>query len=160
MKGNGFLSSMFLRRFLHMNDDAVKKMVNRAVVAAITHDETRLWLLNDESQHPFFQISRSEPDHAHVRQAQTHHGHASEIGEVGYFNEIANVLSHASRIVLMGHGTGKANAATRFEQHVSPHWTPLLAKIVATGIINIPALSDSGIIQEARRRWKATVEMS
>lgn len=143
-----------------MSEDAMKQVANRAVVAAITHDETRLWLLNDESQHPFVRISRSEPEHIHVRQAQVHHGHASEIGETGYFNEIASYLSHASSVILMGHGTGKANAATRFEQHVSQHFKPLLSKIVVTGIINIPALGDADIIHEARRQWKAAVEMS
>ena len=143
-----------------MSEDAMKQVANRAVVAAITHDETRLWLLNDESQHPMMRISRNEPENIHVRQAQAHHGHASEIGEINYFNELASVLSHASSVVLMGHGTGKANAAARFEQHVTQHSKPLLAKIAATGIINIPALGDAEIIHEARRQWKAAVEMS
>lgn len=138
----------------------IQQLANRAVVAAITHDETRLWLLNDESQHPLARIHRSEPEHVHVRQAQAHHGHASEIGETNYFNEIASVLADASTLVLMGHGTGKANAATRFEQHISHHFKPLLSKIAVTGIINIPALDDVEIIHEARRQWKAAVEMS
>ena len=143
-----------------MSEETIQQLTNRAVVAAMTHNETRLWLLNDESQHPMMRVSRSEPEHIHVRQAQAHHGHASEIGESNYFNEIASVLSHASSLVLMGHGTGKANAATRFEQHVTQHSKPLLSKIAVTGIINIPALGDAEIIHEARRQWKAAVEMS
>lgn len=143
-----------------MSEEAIQQLANKAVVAAMTHDETRLWLLNDESKGPIMRIVRNEPEHIHVRQAQAHHGHASEIGEINYFNEIADVLAHASSVVLMGHGTGKANAATRFEQHVTQHSKPLLSKIAVTGIINIPALGDAEIIHEARRQWKAAVEMS
>lgn len=62
--------------------------------------------------------------------------------------------------MLMGHGSGKANAATRFEHHVASHFKALSLKIAVTGTINIPALGESEIIREARRQWKATVEMS
>ena len=145
--------------FHHMSEKVIQKLANRAVVAAITHDETRVWLLNDESQHPLLRIVRTEPEHIHVRQAQAHHGHASEIGEVNYFNDIANALAETSTLVLMGHGTGKANAATRFEQHLSHYSKALLSKIAVTGIVNIPALGDAEIIQEARRQWRAAVEL-
>jgi hypothetical protein len=143
-----------------MNDFDVELIRNRAVIAAITHDETRVWLLNDDSQHPVLQLTRREPAHVHVRQAQAHHGHASEIGEVDYFHEIAEILENASTVVLLGHGTGKANAADRFEQHVREHHKLVAMKIAVSSNVNIPAMGDADIVSRARREWKASVELS
>lgn len=143
-----------------MNDVDVDQIRNRAVIVAITHDETRVWLLNDESQHPVCRITRDEHDHVHVRQAQAHHGHASEIGEVDYFHEVADILENVSTIVLLGHGTGKANAADRFEQHVKEHHKLVAMKIAVSSNVNIPAMGDADIVSRARRDWKASVELS
>jgi hypothetical protein len=143
-----------------MKDFDVELIRNRAVIAAITHDETRVWLLNDDSQHPVLRFSREEPSHVHVRQAQAHHGHASEIGEVDYFHDIADILEYASTIVLLGHGTGKANAADRFEQHVREHHKLVALKIAVSSNVNIPAMGDADIVTRARRDWKASVELS
>jgi hypothetical protein len=143
-----------------MKDFDVELIRNRAVIAAITHDETRVWLLNDDSLHPVLRFSREEPSHVHVRQAQAHHGHASEIGEVDYFHDIADILEYASTIVLLGHGTGKANAADRFEQHVREHHKLVALKIAVSSNVNIPAMGDADIVTRARRDWKASVELS
>jgi hypothetical protein len=43
-------------------------------------------------------ITRDEHDHVPVRQAQAHHGHASEIGEVDYFHEVAEILENVSTV--------------------------------------------------------------
>ena len=143
-----------------MNDFDVEQIRNRAVIAAITHDETRVWLLNDDSQHPVIHLNRKEPDHVHVRQAQAHHGHASEIGEVDYFHAIADILENVSTVVLLGHGTGKANAADRFEQHMKEHHKLVAMKIAVISNVNIPAMGDADIVTRARREWKASLELS
>jgi stalled ribosome rescue protein Dom34 len=143
-----------------MNDVDVDQIRNRAVIVAITHDETRVWLLNDESQHPVCRITRVEYDHIHVRQGQAHHGHASEIGELEYFHQVAEILENVSTVILLGHGTGKANAADRFEQHVKEHHKLVAMKIAVSSNVNIPAMGDADIVSRARRDWKASVELS
>lgn len=140
-----------------MNNEINQQISARAVVAVITHDETRVWLLNDESDQAIIHIKRGNAEHVHVRQAQFQHGHASEVGEVPYFNEIAEILDASSCVVLMGHGKGKANAAHRFETHLLRHSPSIAQKIAVTGTINLPALGDSQIIHEARRQWKASL---
>ena len=157
---NRLLSSAIVRKFPFMKNLDFEKLKDRSVVAAITHDEARIWLLNDDSQSPVLRIERTEPEHMHVRQAQAHHGHASEIGEVDFFDDIADSLSSVSAVVLLGHGAGKANAAERFEHHAKEHHKSLSLKIAVTGHINIPAMGDAELITEARRRWKTTVEFS
>ncbi len=142
-----------------MNNLELEKLKDRAVVIAITHDEARIWLLNDESSQPIHVIVREEQEHIHVRQAQAHHGHASEIGEPNFFDDIADVLTHTSDIVLLGHGTGKANAAERFERHIGDHHKSILERIAVEWNVNIPALTEGELIAEARRRWKASADL-
>jgi hypothetical protein len=108
----------------------------------------------------FFRIKREQHLSVHVRQAQAHRGHASEVGEMDYFHEIAEILELASTVVLLGHGTGKANAADRFEHHVREHHKLVALKIAVSSNINIPAMGDADIASRARRDWKASVELS
>ncbi len=136
-----------------MNQEVLNRLMNRALVAAVTHDNARIWLLNDGDDEPVCTVKRPQPDIHHVRSAQSHHGHASEISEVPYFNELAAVMSVASNVVLVGHGVGKANAVNRFLEHLEVHREALRNRIAATGQANIAALSGAEIVREARRKW-------
>lgn len=141
---------------VRMNQETLTRLSNRSLVAAVTHDHTRIWLLNDGDEEPVCTVRRPEPDIRHVRSAQAHHGHASEISEVPYFNELAAVMSVASNVVLVGHGVGKANAVNRFLDHLEAHRESLLDRVAATGQANIAALSGPQIVREARRKWART----
>lgn len=136
-----------------MNQEVLNQITNRAIVAAVTHDHTRIWLLNEDDEEPVCIVERPQPDIHHVRSAQSHHNHASEISEVPYFNELSAVMSVASNVVLVGHGVGKANAVNRFLDHLEAHREGLRGRIAATGQANIAALSGAEIVREARRKW-------
>ena len=127
---------------------------NRSVVVAVTHDNARLWLLNEEAIKPSVVIERKELENIHVRGAQANHGHASENGEVGYFAEIAEEIRDASSILLLGHGTGKSNAAERFAHYLRDHEKKTALKVASVETLNLPALSEGEIVNEAHRRWK------
>jgi hypothetical protein len=131
-----------------------QELHNRSIVVAITHDNARLWLLNEDTVRPNIVVERREPENVHVRSAQANHGHASEIGEVGYFAEIVNEIRDASSILLLGHGTGKANAAERFVHYLRNHEKLISMKVASIETLNLPALSDGEIVNEAHRRWK------
>jgi hypothetical protein len=136
-----------------MDQEILRKIADRSLVAALTRDHTRIWLLNEDAVDPVCVVERHDRASKHVRAAQEHHGHASEIAEVPYFNELASVLSVASNVVLVGHGTGKANAVNRFINHLDVHKEALRNRIAATGVADVTALSGAQIIQEARRKW-------
>jgi hypothetical protein len=136
-----------------MNQEVLNRLANRSLVAAVTHDNTRVWLLNDGNEDPVCVLTRPRPDIHHVRSAQSNHGHASEISEVPYFNELASVLSVASNVVLVGHGVGKANTVNRFIDHLERHRESLLERVAATGQANIAALTGPQIVREARKKW-------
>lgn len=137
-----------------MEQTLLRQIADRSLVAAITHDNTRIWLLNEDQEDPVVVVTRQEPDIRHVRQGQERHGHASEAAEVPYFAELASVLAVGSNVVLVGHGTGKANAMNRFVEYLALHHAQLHQRIAATGNANIAAMSGSQIIQDARVKWR------
>jgi hypothetical protein len=128
---------------------------NRSIAVAVTHDHAHVWLMNEDSATPISVIHRVEGDHVHVRGAQAHHGHAAENGETDYFADVAREIERASSILLLGHGTGKANAAGRFSQYLRDHHKTLAIKVMASETVNLPALSNGEIVHEAHRLWRA-----
>lgn len=73
--------------------------------------------------------------------------------EPEYFRMLEDVLKHSSKVVLVGHGRGRSNAVDRFMSHLARSRSPLLGRIVGTGVANLPALSDAEVIAAARERW-------
>jgi hypothetical protein len=136
-----------------MTDEMNENYKNCSVVVAVTHDNARIWVMNISSSIPMMLIERKEPEHIHVRSAQVHHGHASENGEINYFTEIAHAIQDASSILLVGHGTGKANAAERFAYYLRDHEKKIAIKVASIETLNLPALSEGEIMNEAQRRW-------
>lgn len=136
-----------------MSKTAEERLKDRALVAAVTHDLTRVWLLHEESTDPVLVIHRPGVVHMHARAGQERHGHAAETSETPYFLEVARVLGLGSNVLLLGHGTGRSNTMERFLLHLEKHHEPLLGRIVASGNVNIPALSDQQLVNDARHRW-------
>ncbi len=152
------VSVFFLQQILstvqRMKQEILRQIADRSLVAAITRDHARVWLLNEDVEEPVVVLNREEANIRHVRSAQENHGHASDIGEIPYFAELATVLSVGSNVVLVGHGTGKANAMNRFIDYLALHNEPLHHRIAATGNANIGAMTGTQIIQDARRKWR------
>lgn len=125
-------------------------------MAAITHDHARIWLLNGDGGDPVLRLERpSDSPHRHVWPAQSRHGHSSETAEPAYFADLETVLGSASTVVLVGHGKGKGNEVEKFMGHLVETRSPLLARVVGTGVANLPAMTDGEVIAAARERWAA-----
>lgn len=138
-----------------MSKIAEERLRGRALVAAVTHDVTRVWLLHEESTEPVLVIRRPGVVHMHARAGQERHGHAAETSEAPYFIEVARVLNLGSNVLLLGHGAGRSNTMEQFLGHLETHHEPLLGRIVASRNVNIPALSDQQLVDHARHRWPA-----
>lgn len=128
-------------------------LVGHNLVAAVTHDDTRIWQLDEMGSEPSVSIKRVVPESVHVRQAQSHHMHSHEIGEAEYFEEIAKALAGGLKIIVVGHGTGKSNAAERFMKYLGERKSPLLPRIVSSETQNLPHMTNAQIISGVRHRW-------
>lgn len=135
----------------------VEPIKERAVVAAITHDDVRIWLVHDDNGDPAVSIVRDDAKHAHrrARPAQARRGHTSEVSEGPYFDYVADVLAAASEVVLVGHGKGRGNAVDRFMRHSGQRSADVLHRIVGTGNLNLPHMTNAEIATTARQWWKA-----
>ena len=128
-------------------------LLGHNLVVAILHDDARIWQLDDVGSEPVVYIKRNFPESVHVRQAQSHHMHSHEIGEPEYFKEVSDALVGGLKIVVVGHGTGKANAAERFMKFLDQQHSALLPRIVSSENANLPHMSNAQIIAGVRHRW-------
>lgn len=127
------------------------------VVAVVTRDHAEVWQAQPGEKVPLARIDRPEflGEDRHVRQAQAHHGHFVLEGVAEYFDRLATTLKGASDIVVVGHGSGKADMAASFVEHAKAKAPDVYARIAGTLHQNVAALTPGQIIAAARD-WKAS----
>ena len=125
---------------------------NTFVVVAITQDEARIWATGlEKGKHPERIYAPDEKGvHHHIRQAQHKGGHGSDPAERGYFDVLAQELTQAAEILLIGHGAGKANAMLRFTQYMERHNPEVAKKVIGAVDADLNALSENQILAKAR----------
>lgn len=124
----------------------------KLVVAAVMHDQTRIWATDAKRGEAPTVVKRPSLEHVHhhVRQGQNAHGHESNRYETIYYEGISKSLEPASQILLVGHGKGKSNSMFRFVQHMERHHSKTSQKIVGAIDVNLSALSEPQILAAAR----------
>ena len=68
-----------------------------------------------------------------------------------YWEAITEAVAPAGSILLVGHGTGKANAAQHWLDYVERHRKDVAAKVVADVVVDIDALDDRQILRLAQQ---------
>ena len=79
---------------------------DKLVVAAVTHDQTRIWATDAKRGDSPTVVARPSLEHVHhhMRQGQGSHGHESNRFEHPYYEGISKALDPASQILIVGHG--------------------------------------------------------
>ena len=67
-----------------------------------------------------------------------------------YWRELTEALAPAGAILLLGHGTGKANASHRWVAYVEKHRKDVAAKVVADVRVDIDHLDDRQVLRLAQ----------
>jgi len=70
-----------------------------------------------------------------------------------YWEAITEAVAPAGSILLVGHGTGKANAAQHWLDYVERHPKDVAAKVVADVVVDIDALDDRQILRLAQKHF-------
>lgn len=128
---------------------------DRVVVVAITAAETRVWLLHDEDHAPLFTVGHDALGAKHRRAVTESRANAGAHDDDPYFAAIAERISTASHVVLVGHGSGGSNLSSRFADWLGVHDPSLLSRVEATRHLDLPAMTDAQIVADARRAWFA-----
>jgi hypothetical protein len=137
-----------------MSQKEISHTNGRVIAAAVEHDQTRIWLLHEPARDPVQVIEREEVQHTHMRGGQERHQHSSEVNEVPYFANVLNALDGASHVVLMGHGAGNSNTASRLVEYANSHHSTLKDRIITAGPVDFSALSNGQLLALAMSVWE------
>lgn len=125
------------------------------VVVGVTRDHCEVWTLDERQRAPLAVVVRrdEQAEHRHVRTGQFAHGHGSNEGFLGYFEDIAAVLAGASEVMLAGHGTGKASAMEDFAEFLRKNHAELFSKVSELRYVDLPHTTGRELAALGRK-WK------
>lgn len=137
-----------------MSNETSSQFSHRVVVAAIEHDETRLYLMHGGNTSPVAVVQRPDTSVMHVRGGQERNLHGTESKESEYLSSIARELNDASHVLLFGHGRGNSNTMDRFVEFLNGNNKELRGKCIRGERVDFSALSDAQLLALARKLWE------
>lgn len=135
--------------------DVSNEVNDMFVVAVVTRDHAEVWRARPGEHQPVARVVRPErrSENTHVRQAQAAHGHFVLEGVPEYFEALAAALEGAAEIVVVGHGSGKADFADAFVKHARENEPAVFTRISGTLHDDVSRLTPGQIIAHVRE-WK------
>ena len=135
--------------------DVSNDIDGRFVMAVVTRDHAEVWRVSPGEKEPVARFLRPEhrSEDTHVRQAQAEHGHFVLEGIPEYFGALASALEGANEIVVVGHGSGKADFASSFVDHARAKHPALSSRISGTLHEDVSRLTPGQLIARVRE-WK------
>jgi hypothetical protein len=125
----------------------------RLTVAAVTRGVAKVWAVRDPAEtHP--EVIVKEPDDQrknHYRQVQRNDHKGVERVDREYFEAIAEVLKPAKAILLVGHGTGKANEMHKFREFLEAHHPDVARKVVGEENTHLESMTEPEIVTMAKK---------
>lgn len=133
------------------------EVTNKFVLLTITRDEAKVWAtgLEKASKPEKIKALDDKGKHHHVRQAQHHKGHGVDPDEKVFFESITTAIRPANEVLVMGHGSGKSNAAHNFINFLKEKHQDVAKKIVAELDIDIERMSENEVLAQARKWFEA-----
>jgi stalled ribosome rescue protein Dom34 len=125
----------------------------RLTVVAVTRGVTKIWAVRDPADtHPT--VIAKQPDDQrqnHFRQVPRNDNKGVERVDREYFKEIAEALKPAKEILLVGHGTGKANEAHKLREYLEQHHADVARKIVGEETTHLESMTDPEVVVLAQK---------
>ena len=133
--------------------DDIRLMRGKCVVAAIGFRGTLIYPTDASPGQRPERIVATDPrgrfhkvQHCAGNPEGTYEGDSPE-----YRREVTEALVAAGPILLLGHGTGRANASQHWVSYAEKHRKDVAAKVVADVRIDIDHLDDAQVLRLARR---------
>lgn len=95
-----------------------------------------------------------DPFHFHhhlIHRREAHYRGERVPEEQSFYEEVAKNLTPANEIVLIGHATGKSNAADFLREYLQSHHPDISRRVVATESADLSAVTDAEIESLAKR---------
>jgi hypothetical protein len=95
-----------------------------------------------------------DPHHFHhhlIHRKEAHYEGDRVPEETSFYEEVASALVPANEIVLIGHGTGKSNAANFLDEYLKKHHSDIARRVTAVETADLSALTAPEIEAIAKR---------
>jgi hypothetical protein len=99
-------------------------------------------------------VQPNDPFHFHhhlIHRKEAHYQGERVPEEDSFYEEIAKDITPASEIVLIGHATGKSNAADFLQEYLKTHHAGISRRVVATESADLSAVTEPEIEEIAKR---------
>ncbi|TXM69707.1 hypothetical protein FV226_18110 [Methylobacterium sp. WL12] len=122
----------------------------------IDHHEARIYRLDPETAGGEIETTlrpydpKGDIHHLSHKEDGNHRGQRSP-EDLGYFDRIAEAVSRAPRVAIVGHGTGKASAMAVLSDRLREHHHEIQGRVVATATIDLSTATDSQLLALGRR---------
>jgi hypothetical protein len=140
--------------------DDIELIRDRNVVAVIAFRESSIYASDaSQGEHPEHVVATDPRGRFH----KVHHQAGNPKGTYAddspeYWEALAEALSPAGAILLLGHGKGKANASHHWVAYVEKHRKDVAAKIVADVRVDIDHLTEEQVLRLARHYFAGPSE--
>ena len=95
--------------------------------------------------------------HHLIHRKEAHYAGERVPEEHSFYEEVAKDLTSANEIVLIGHATGKSNAADFLKEYLKTHHPDISRRVIATESADLSAVTESEIEVLAKRHMIAVV---
>lgn len=124
-------------------------LTGKVAIAAVDFHSTRIYALDSQDHSAPEHVVADDP-RKRFHNVYHHHGNVDgtylDDSDV-YWHTLAEALVHASAIVLLGHGTGKANASHHLVTYLEKHRRDIAQRIVADVRADIDDLTDEQVLR-------------
>src|ERR1700723_2773310 len=153
-----------LRKFLKAADAesaTAEHTQNSSTVVVIDHHSAHVYRdANTAGGQRDVEIKPYDPHHFHhhlVHRKEAHYQGDRVPEEPSFYEEVATALVPANEIVLIGHGTGKSNAAKVLAEYLVAHHPELSRLVKATETADLSSLTEAEAEVIAKRHMIAVV---
>ena len=122
-------------------------------MVVIDHHGAKIYRIDEASGDASNQEIRPYDPH-HFLHHSTHKGQSREEGQrapedAGFYKQIAEALSAGGRILIVGHGTGKSNAAQHLIQYLRTHHSETYQRVVGEIAADLSAITAPQLLKLA-----------
>lgn len=125
------------------------------LMVVVDHHAAKIYRIDITSQsHAEHEIKPYDPHH--FLHHLTHKDRSREAGqrtpeEYSFYEQIARALAPARKIVVIGHGTGKSNAAHHLIEHIRSHHPAIYQRIVHEVVADLSSITPPQLLDIARQ---------
>jgi hypothetical protein len=126
------------------------------LIVVIDHHEAKIYQI-DTSGHEVSEHTIRPYDPHHFLHHLTHKDESRERGQrspedATFYDRIAHTIAAGGKILLVGHGAGKSNAAHHLEEYLREHHTEIHQRVVSEVVLDLSSTTPAQLLHMASEK--------